>query len=256
MLSKLTVQAVADLVATGTRMDERGLMEFRPVKVETNVVNTAEGSALVNLGATKVLVGVKLSVGIPYPDSPEEGVLITTAELAPMASPKFEPGPPDQNAVELARVVDRVVRESKMIPFEKLFIEEEKVWMVNLDFYSLDMDGNLFDAATLGAVAALRTAKFPKLEDGKLIYEEKKEPLPVVDKPVSVTFAKIQDKLLVDPTDMEEKIMSCRLTLGVNQEDNLCALQKGGLDGFTEAEIGTMVDEAIKQAKKLRKVIA
>lgn len=255
MISKLNIKTVEELARSGARLDDRGLMNFRPIKVETNFVEKAEGSALVTLGRTKVLVGLKMSVGEPFPDTPKEGVLITVAELAPMASPEFEPGPPDPVSIELSRIVDRVIRESKMIPFGKLFIEEGKVWIANLDFYALDMDGNLYDAAVLGACAALRTAKMPKYENEKVIYEERKEPFPVVDKAVSCTFAKVGGKLIIDPTEVEEQIMSARLTVGINQKDHVCAMQKGGLSGFSQAEAEQAIDEAVKQAKGLRKVV-
>jgi exosome complex component RRP42 len=255
MLSKLNAKTVEELVKSGTRHDDRGLMDFRPIKVETNYVEKAEGSALVTLGKTKVLVGVKLGLGTPFPDTPDEGILITVAELAPMASPHFEPGPPKPESIELARVVDRVVRESKMIELKKLSIEEEKVWMVNLDFYTLDMDGNLFDAAALGACAALRTTKIPKYEDGKIIREERKTPLPVVDKPISCTFAKIGGKLVIDPTELEEMVMSSRFTIGINQKDHVCAMQKGGFGSFNQAELEQAVEEAVRKAKDLRKVL-
>jgi exosome complex component RRP42 len=255
MISKLNAKTVEDLVKENSRLDDRGLMDFRPINIQTDYLKKAEGSALVTLGKTKVLVGVKLGTAAPFPDTPKEGVLMTVAELTPMASPHFEAGPPDESSIELSRVVDRVIRESKMIDMEKLFIEEEKVWMVNLDFYPLDMDGNLFDAAVLGACAALRTAKMPKYEDGKVIYEERKDPMPIKDKPISCTFASVGDRVILDPTELEENIMRARFTVGVNQKDHICAMQKGGLGGFSQAELDQAVAETVKQAKKLRKVI-
>ncbi len=255
MISKLNIRTVEDLARAGTRLDDRGLLDMRPVKIETGYVSKAEGSALVTLGRTKVIVGVKLSVAEPFADNPNEGVLMTVGEMTPMASPEFEPGPPAPASIELSRVVDRVIRESKMIQLDKLFIEEDKVWMANVDFYALDMDGNLYDAAVLGAVAALRTAYVPKYEDEKVLYGEKDKDFPASEKATSCTFAKLGGRLAIDPTDIEEQIMSARLTVGIGPKDHICAMQKGGLSGFTAAEIDQAIDEAVKQAKALRKVI-
>lgn len=254
MLSRLTTQTVQDMATAGTRLDARKLLEFRKPKITTDFAKNAEGSALVELGNTKVIVGLKMSAGEPYPDAPKDGVLTTTCELTPIASSEFETGPPSPEAVELARVVDRVIRESKMIEFDKLLIEEGKVWMCYLDFYTLDMDGNLFDAAVMGAVAAIRTAKMPKFKDGQVVYE-RKDPLPLKDKPASVTFAKIGNSIIVDPTETEESVLSARLTVGVDQDDNVCALQKGGIGGFTKEEVEFMLEEAIKQTKSIRKLL-
>ncbi len=147
-----------------TRLDGRKLLDYRkPIIVETNVSNMAEGSAMVTIGETKVVAGVKMSVGEPYPDSDDEGILITTAELLPLSSPEFLPGPPGVQATELARVVDRGIRESKMIDMKKLCIKKgELVWIVFLDIYTINEAGILIDAAALAAVIALKNAVFPK----------------------------------------------------------------------------------------------
>ncbi|MFQ6084244.1 MAG: RNA-binding protein, partial [Candidatus Aminicenantia bacterium] len=85
---------VKKLVEEGLRSDGRGFEDFREIKIEKNVIKTAEGSARVKIGNSDVLVGIKLSVGEPFPDTPDEGILIVNTELVPVASPTFEPGPP------------------------------------------------------------------------------------------------------------------------------------------------------------------
>ncbi len=253
--SKLTRKSLEGFLKTGERLDGRGFDDFRPIEIVPNFIEKAEGSALVKLGNTKVLVGVKLDVGEPFPDTPEQGILITNAELTPMSNEAFEPGPPDERAIELARVVDRVIRESEVIELEKLCIEPgEKVWIVFVDIYTLDADGNLFDASTLGAMKALLTAKMPRFEDGQVIREELKEKLPVSGKAVSVTFAKIGKHLLVDPSYFEEQFMDARLTIGF-REGNIVAMQKGGLDGFTQSELDEILTRAEKHAGNLVKLL-
>src|SRR3990170_2553943 len=69
------------LAASGTRTDGRAFDEPRKLIVEKNYIKTAEGSARVRLGNTDVLVGVKIGIGEPYPDTPTSGVLTTSAEL-------------------------------------------------------------------------------------------------------------------------------------------------------------------------------
>ncbi len=105
---------------TGKRIDGRTLTDYREFTIEQGVIEKAEGSARVFLGKTQILVGVKVETGEPFPDTPNEGVMTVNAELVPLASPTYETGPPDETSIELARIVDRGIRESKAIDTEKL----------------------------------------------------------------------------------------------------------------------------------------
>jgi exosome complex component RRP42 len=68
---------VCDLVKNGKREDGRGFREYREISVERDVIKRAEGSARVKIGDTEVLVGVKVELGTPFPDTPDKGVIIT-----------------------------------------------------------------------------------------------------------------------------------------------------------------------------------
>jgi exosome complex component RRP42 len=244
------------LLSKNLREDNRGLDDYRDVSVEINPIKRANGSAKVKLGDTEVLVGVKLDVGSPFPDTPAEGVLIVNAELTPLASPKFESGPPRFNAIELARVVDRGIRESHCIDVSKLCIEpKEKVWMVFIDVYPINADGNLFDAAALGAIIALKNARFPKYdaEEERVLYKElTDEKLPITVFPVMSTYAKINGSIILDPTEREEEVMDARLSISTTEDDQLAAMQKGNVGTFTIDEINELVEKAITQHKKIR----
>jgi exosome complex component RRP42 len=77
-------------------------------------------------------------------------------------------GPPKFDAIELPRLVDRVIRESHVIELDKLVVKAgEQVWTVIIDIYPLNDDGNLIDAAVLAALAALKQAKIPGITDAK-----------------------------------------------------------------------------------------
>ena len=123
-------ETIAQLAKDNKRLDGRTLTEVRqPITIETNISWTAEGSARVQLGETVVMAGVKLSIEKPYNDTPDEGGIMVNAELSPLSSPEFEAGPPGMKAVELARVVDRGIREAKAIDLKKLCLEPgEKAW--------------------------------------------------------------------------------------------------------------------------------
>jgi exosome complex component RRP42 len=220
------------------------------------LIERAEGSARVLLGKTQVLVGVKVETGEPFPDTPNEGVLTVNAELVPVASPNFEPGPPNEDSVELARVVDRGIRESKAIDNEKLCIEPgKKVFVVFVDVYVLNHDGNLIDASALAAMAALLNTKMPNYEikDGELKIKQGYTPLPVKSHPVTVTTGKINNSLIVDPALEEEQVMDSRISMAINDEGNICAVQKGGSGYFTPQQILEASKIAQEKAAEIRK---
>ncbi len=254
-MSKSYVEVLADKDA---RIDGRKFDEVRkPIKIELGVSNKAEGSAKVTWGETEVFVGVKMAVGTPYPDSPEDGVLITGAELSPMADPEFLSGPPGPEAIELARVVDRGIRESGMIDTKKLCIKKgELVWTIFLDIYPLNNDGNLIDAASLAAVAALKSAVFPKLDGDKILYGEftkTKVPLNVI--PVTCTVVNIGGKSMVDPVLEEEKNFDARINVAVSEKGDVHAMQKGGNVGLDIDQVDEMIGLAVKKSAEIRKVL-
>ena len=244
-------------IALGVRGDGRGLLDFRKIEIETGISNTAEGSARIKMGNTQVVVGVKLSVDKPFSDRPDEGIVMVGAELLPLASPEFETGPPDIWSIEIARVTDRGIRESKTIDAKALCIKPgEKVWGVSTDVCALNDDGNLLDAASLGALIALQDTRFPTVENDVVDYKHKtNKRLPLTKLPIAVTVLKIGNYLLVDPTLEEQKILDARLTITTTEEGNICALQKGGDSPLTAEEIVKMIDIALEKAAELRKLV-
>ena len=241
---------ICKLAEQGKRIDGRKFDEYRQIEIEINVVNKAEGSAKVKIGNTQVLAGIKMDVGEPYSDSPDSGVLTTAAELIPMASPDFEAGPPRENAIELARVVDRGVRESEVVEIDKLCIEPgEKVWIIFIDIHILDYDGNLFDAASLAALAALFTTKVPaeRFELGE------DYPLPLKEPPISCTSVKFNDVVVSDPSLDEEEIADARLTVAIDKDGDIRAMQKGLSGSFTKEEIQKVIKASIDNGREIRK---
>jgi exosome complex component RRP42 len=245
-----------ELIEKGKRIDERGFEEFRKIEINQNVIPRAEGSAEVKFGDTHVIVGVKVELGKPFPDTPNEGVLSVNAELSPMASPEFEGGPPGENSIEIARVVDRGIRESKMIQTENLCITpKEKVWCVFVDVYIINNAGNLLDAAALAAVNALRCTRIPKIENDKVIRTESTGMLPVACKPITITVGKVLNRFILDPTYIEENVLDAKITVCTRDDDMVCALQKQGAVGIPLEEVEQMIDMAMAKSKEIRELV-
>jgi exosome complex component RRP42 len=238
-------------------LDGRKFDEYRPITIETNCINNAEGSAKVKIGDSEVLAGVKCDVGKPYSDSPDEGNLMVDVQLMPHSSEHFEAGPPSFEAIEVARVTDRGIRESDMIERNKLVVESgELVWNVGIDVATINYDGNLFDLCNIAGVCSLYDAKFPKLENGVINYKEKtNDKLPLTKIPIACTVYKIGNFYIVDPSEEEENITDARLTVTSVDKKTIVALQKGGDGVLSKDDIVNMINLSVRKADEMRSLI-
>lgn len=248
-------QHLLKTLSKNIRYDGRSFEQFRDISIEYGATKNAEGSARVKIGDTEVIAGVKISVDKPFPDTADEGILMIGTELLPMSSPEFESGPPDIKSIEISRVVDRGIRESKAIDLKKLCITKgEKVWMISVDICSVNDSGNLMDTAALAAIAALKDAKFPEYNGGIIDYKKLTDKrLPLHKTPVEVTVIKIGEHFLIDPTTEEEEMTDSRITVALSGDGNLSALQKGGDSTLSLEDVDLMIKLAEKKAKELEK---
>lgn len=246
---------MVELLSRGKRIDDRALDQHRPLSIEVGLIQKANGSARVKLGHTEIIAGVKIATGTPFPDTPDKGLLVVNAEMLPLSSPYAEPGPPSEEAIELARVVDRGIRESEMVDLTKLcLIEGKSVVTIFVDCNVMNVDGNLFDATSYAVVAALRTATMTKykVEGDKVVATDEKVPVPVERTPVSVTLARIGDTLVVDPNGEEEALMDVRVTITTDENGNIVASQKGEASTISPAHVLEAADTSIRVGKEIR----
>ena len=251
----LKKDVIGHMIKSGKRPDGRGFDQYRQIYLQKGVLNAGpDGSALVRMGKTQVLAAVKFTIGAPFPDRPKEGVLITSAEFLPTASSEFELGPPGEDAIELARVVDKGIRASEIIDMKSFYVEEGKVLTMFVDIYILDHDGNLIDASALAAMAAILDAKLPKIENGEIIWGEYDKPLEVKGVVTTSTFYKIGNKILLDACKSEEEAADARLSVSF-LGDKICAMQKGMNGGFKASEIDFIVKTAYRESKRLKNIV-
>lgn len=253
---ELETEKVKKALQKGIRADGRSFDEYRPIELSTNISHNADGSCRIKLGKTDVMVGIKCTIGEPYPDSPNEGSISVNAEFMPIACDEFETGPPSEESIETSRVVDRGIRESKALDFGKLLIKEgEKTWILWADIYPVNFDGNLFDSSAIAVLKAFEETKLPKLDAKlKIIPYEFDKKIVLNNYPILCTFAKIDNTVLLDPTRSEEKASKARFSVAVTEEDFLTAFQKGGGRGsFSVSEINHCIEIAMKRTKEIRK---
>ena len=254
MTIKLTKDYILNQIKNNERCDGRKLEELRKIVIETGVSANAEGSARVKVGKTEIIAGIKMDLAEPYPDSADKGVLTSSAEFLPLASPDFEAGRPGDTEVELGRVVDRGIREAGVIDFKKLcIVEGEKVWRVFLDILVLNHDGNLIDASGIAAMAAILDAKMPSIDKDYVIdYKKRDKKLPLNTFVLPITVKKSGDKFIIDTTADEESVFTTRITITTNEKGNISSMQKGGPGGFTTEEVVKVSKLAQKVGAEIR----
>ncbi len=238
------------LAESGKRLDGRNAEDYREIIVKEGISENSASAVSVKIGKTEVIAGVHLALATPYPDSPNEGTFMTSAELHPMSSQQFDIGRPGINAIEMSRVIDRGIRESGFIDFKGLCIKEgEKVWQVFVDIIAINDDGNLLDVAGLAAIIALGRARMPiynEEEDKVEGFGEEGIPLNKDVLSFSMTFHKIGGKIVADVGKEEEEISEFRLTIAVgdnNGSPRITAMQKG--------KAGTINSEDMQNILKL-----
>ncbi|KAI3823477.1 hypothetical protein L1987_04915 [Smallanthus sonchifolius] len=237
---------VENALLSDIRVDGRRPFDYRNLTIR---FGSEDGSSEVQLGQTQVIAFVTGQLVQPYRDRPNEGTFAIYTEFSPMADPSFEPGRPGDSAIELGRIVDRGLRESRAVDTESLCVIAGKlVWSIRIDLHIIDNGGNLVDAANIAALAALSTFRRPECtfggEDGQELIvhpPDVREPLPLIIHhfPVAVTFGFIgkENIVVIDPTHYEEAVMGGSLTATLNTNGDVCAIQKAGGDGVLQSVI-------------------
>ncbi|XP_072040118.1 exosome complex component RRP45-like isoform X2 [Amphiura filiformis] len=221
-------------IEKGKRLDGRQTYDYRNIKI---TFGAERGCCEVQLGQTRVLSQVSCEVTQPRAARPNEGSLIVNLELSPMASPSFEAGRFSEYAVELNRLLERCIRETRALDLESLcIVSGEKVWHIRIDTHVLNHDGSLIDAASIATIAALSHFRRPDVtvigESVTIHPPEDRDPVPlsVHHMPVCITFAfYLEGKyLLVDPTEKEESVMDGNMVMAMNVHREVCTVQMSG----------------------------
>ena len=257
VISSIERKYVKNNLKKGERVDGRGLWDYRDFKIDADTIASAEGSADVWLGETRIITGLKYDVGEPFPDLPDEGVCTIMAELLPLASPLFERGPPDEQSIELARVVDRGIRHADCVQTKKLCLKAEKaVYILFVDMYVINYGGNLIDCGGVSALTTLISSHIPEgtyTENGvewtgKYITGE----TIVKELPLILTYGKIDDIVFLDPNLPEELVSDGKISISVT-ESKITSIQKSGVATFNLDEIRMLSQKSLEIGKDLRK---
>ncbi|KAK7793911.1 hypothetical protein R5R35_011845 [Gryllus longicercus] len=233
-LSKNERTFILSALSENRRLDGRALDEFRDLNIH---FGSDWGCCLVALGGTKVIAQVSCEVQQPKSTRPNEGLLLLFVELSPMAAPHFDSGRQTELAVQLNRLLEKCIKDSRCLDLESLCIAaEEKVWALRVDITVLNHEGNMVDAASIAALTALSHFRRPDVTttgDQIIIHAPGERDLLAITVhhyPVCVSYAIFRraNCILADPSAIEERVSDGGLTFGVNACRELCTLHLGG----------------------------
>ncbi len=139
------------------RPDGRTLNQMRPVSIETGYLATAEGSALISVGHTRVLCAATVEEGVPqFLRGSGKGWVTAEYSMLPRATHKrtqreVSKGRASGRTHEIQRLIGRALR--SVVDFETL---GERT--ITLDCDVLQADGGTRTASITGAFVALALA--------------------------------------------------------------------------------------------------
>lgn len=257
ILSNCEKSFIVRTIAEGKRLDGRQMDESRVLRI---YFGTDWGCCQVSLGETKILAQVSCEVQQPKPTRPNEGLLFINLELSPMGAPHFEAGRQSELAVQLNRLLEKCIKDSRCVDLESLcIVAEEKVWALRVDVNVLNHEGNLVDAASVAALTALSHFRCPDVTitgEETIIHDaSERDPIPLSlhHYPVCVSYAVFNsgENVAADPTAIEEKVSDSQIVYAVNAYRELCGLHLGG-NALTSYDI--IVQCANRAAKRAAEV--
>jgi len=259
------------------RPDGRTLGEFRQTYIKLNPIETtADGSALIKIGNTSVICGVKAELFEPLPDdNPDLGRVIPNVELNAGCSLAFRPGAPSEAAQVASQMIADILATSGVIDCSRLCVLSGKLcWILYCDVVCLNLDGNLLDACLLSVMAALSATTLPRVTmdavtkvvtvdteggdgGGANSDDIKRWSLGIHDVPVSSSFSVFDGGVLLADAAAEEEDLCLEGCLNiVTTQDSVVVVHKPGGDSLPTDKIQTCVETAFHRTKVIQKLLS
>jgi len=245
------------------RPDGRGLNKFRKTFLNIDSINTADGSALIRLGETMVVCGIKSELAEPTLEDPNKGYFIPNVDLPPLCSSEYLPGPPSDKSQVLSQQVLEYFSNSQLLNLDELCVQTKKLcWVLYADIVCISHDGNLLDAILIALLAALINTKLPVMkvndETGEIVASDKDTfTLNIVNKAVSTSLALFNESLLlVDPTHEEEDLSNGVITVVMGANQKLVSLYKPGGVAVKDETLRSCIQASINRYEEVNNLLA
>jgi exosome complex component RRP41 len=212
----------------GIRIDGRKLDELRPVKMEVGVLPNADGSAYLEQGKNKVLVGVygPKEAHPRHIAQQDRAVIQCRYHMAPFSVDERKSPAPSRRDIELSKVVREALEPA-------VFLEYYPKTSIQVYIEILQADGGTRCAGITAAALALADAG-----------------IPMRDLVVACAAGKADGKLIVDLMDTEDKVGDADVPVAFMP--NLNAITLLQMDGnLSVDEFETAVNMAVDGCKQL-----
>lgn len=217
----------------GLRLDGRKLDELRPVKLEVGVISNADGSAYIEHGKNKILAGVygPREVHPKHLALSDRTVLKCRYHMAPFSVQERKSPAPSRREIELSKVIRESLEPA-------IFMEYYPRTMIDVFVEVLQADGGTRCASITAAALALADSG-----------------IPMRDLVVACAAGKVEDKIVLDLMDTEDKMGSADVPVALMPNlDAITLLQMDGILSTEEFESAVnMALEGCKQIYNLQK---
>lgn len=212
----------------GIRLDGRKADELRSVKLQVGVLSNADGSAYVEHGKNKILAAAfgPREMHPKHLAQPDRMVLRCRYHMAPFSVPERKSPAPSRREVELSKVIKESLEPA-------LFLELYPRTGVDVFIEVLQADGGTRCASITAAALAIADAG-----------------VPMKDLVVACAAGKVEDKVVLDLFDAEDKLGAADVP--VAYMPNLNAVTLLQMDGIlTPDEFEKAVNMAMDGCKKI-----
>jgi ribonuclease PH len=203
------------------RPDGRRADQLREVTIEPGFVRTADGSALISIGETRVICTASLVEGVPaWREESGRGWVTAEYGMLPASTGQRRTrdvtrGRPDGRTVEIQRLIGRSLR--AVVDTSALGPRT-----VHVDCDVLQADGGTRCAAITGGFVALRLALQGLVDGGRL------ERLPLTTSVAAVSCGLVDDAALLDLCYEEDVRAQVDMNVVMTGDDSLVEVQATG----------------------------
>ena len=226
-----------------TRIDERAFDQIRQTKITPNFSPYAEGSALIEVGGTKVICTATVEEKVPF-FLRNKGTGWVTAEYAMLPRATHtrtgrETMRPSGRTQEIQRLIGRSLR---AVVDTKLLGERQ----ILIDCDVLQADGGTRCASITGACVALALAVKNMLRQGKL----KKNP--IISEVAAVSVGMVENSALLDLCYAEDSIAEVDMNIVCTGSGKFIEIQgTAERQPFNREQMNEMLDLAEKGINQL-----
>lgn len=156
MAQKVSEEELYKLLDAGKRVDGRGFLELRPIRIQIGVAERAEGSALFEMGKTRVLCVVRgpMECLPSHLADPERAILEVAYRMATFSTEERKSPSPSRREIELSKVIREALEPA-------ILLEEFPRMMIRVYCLVLQADAGTRTASINAAALALAHAGIP-----------------------------------------------------------------------------------------------